>query len=231
VSKNLVDMRIGVRAGNGLVSSVWRLFATKYGDVYFATRSLAGVSKLSFHQSGICRSAFTEKQGKPATLPDRATLKWKRAGAPKAGTRHGVLLATVAFPTSFLSKPKAEGLEEISWIDAAPVGSATYLDLVITMESRDFVDKAFCGNQRRVLSHTALMRNEFLLVAHYHGDWEDSDLQMPGDGKVADLLFSANDPTDTGRPIRLTMFSNPKDGDAIYIRELGGYVVTGDGGN
>jgi hypothetical protein len=38
-----------------------------------------------------------------------------------------------------------------------------------------------------------------------------------------DLLILPVDPEDTGRPVRLTLFSNPKDGDFINVWEMGGY--------
>ena len=51
------------------------------------------------------------------------------------------------------------------------------------------------------------------------------DVRIPGEGNVNELLFSAHDPLDTGRPIRLTMSSLSKDNETIRIEELGGYVV------
>ena len=43
------------------------------------------------------------------------------------------------------------------------------------------------------------------------------------------LLFSANDPLNTGRPIRMFFGPMPKDGDALVLQELGGYAIANDG--
>lgn len=78
-----------------------------------------------------------------------------------------------------------------------------------------------------MLFYAPLPTDEAMFVNYYHSDWQNEDLSIPGAGKVADLLFSANDPYDTGRPIRIRFGPMPADGDALILRELGGYAVPG----
>lgn len=46
--KNLLDLRFGIRRHDGFVSNIWRAWATAPGDVYLATRSMAGITKYSY---------------------------------------------------------------------------------------------------------------------------------------------------------------------------------------
>jgi hypothetical protein len=43
---------------------------------------------------------------------------------------------------------------------------------------------------------------------------------------VADILFSADDPLITGRPLRHRFGPAPKDGEAVLLLEMGGAAVT-----
>jgi hypothetical protein len=227
MSKNKVDLRFAVRSHSGQISSVWRLWATRHGDVYLATRNMAKIEKFSFHKSGICRSAFTGEHGTPETMTDRAMFKWKRLPTPEAGEGKASRVAWLAFPTDYLSR-RADHPVEINWIEAAPPGGATYVELAFTSESRDFIEEAFSQRQeRRLLLYANLLVGESVYLSYYHSDWENGDLKVPGDGKVSDLVFSASDPYETGRPIRIRLCTTPSDGDALVMRELGGYAVPG----
>ena len=223
MSKPVIDLRLGVRSAFGQESLIWRLIGKRNGDVYFAIRSHAGVAKYSFHRSGICRSAFTKEHGTPQTLPDRLMFKWKRAalGPPGQGRLARVLL--LAVPTDFLSAPKST-VTKITWLEAAPPGGATYLSLGFTAEPRDVVERAYRHKGTRLISHVPA-GDAYFVADYYHADWQKDDVHMPGEGQVNDLVFSAQDPNGTGRPIRLVFGATPKDGDALHIRELGGYAV------
>lgn len=224
MGKPIVDLRVGVRSAQGLESSIWRLIGTKRGDVYFAIRSLAGVTKYSFHRSGICRSAFTTEHGTPPKLPDRLMFKWKRAPISPAGKGRLSRVLLLAVPTDFLSAPRL-CVPGVLWLEAAPSGAATYFSIAFTAEPHAEVTLAYRRNGIRNIQYAEMDGGINLLVDYYHSDWLNEDLRMPGEGKVNDLLFSANDPAGTGRPIRLTFSPTPKDGDALHVRELGGYAV------
>lgn len=226
MAKNVVDLRLGVRSAQAQVSLIWRLFVTKKRDVYFAVRTMAGIVKYSFHQSGICRSAFTAEHGKPGALQDRAMYKWDRAPISPKGQGRLSRVLLLAFPTDLLSRSRPADTEAgVTWMEAAPAGRATYLSLSFTAEARADVETAYNTNGTRLLSYTTLNPTTNLLVDYHHADWQNEDLTIPGEGKTSDLLFSASDPNNTGRPIRLVFGARPNDGDALHIRELGGYPL------
>ena len=227
MAKNLADLRFGIRSPSAYISNIWRLWVTQKGDAYLATRSMAKIEKYSFHKSGICRSAFTNEYGTPTTMTDRAIFKWKRLTTPLAGQGKASRVAWLGFPTDYLSR-KAEPSVEVNWIEAAPPGGATYVELAFTCESRESIESAFGQRQeRKLLLYVNVPGDEAVFANYYHGDWQNEDLNVPGDGKVADLLFSASDPYDTGRPIRIRFGPTPSDGDAVVLRELGGYAIPG----
>ncbi len=67
---------------------------------------------------------------------------------------------------------------------------------------------------------------ETLVIFCYHADWENRDLRVSGHGAVADVLFRADDPLATGRPLRYRFGPAPKDGEAVLLLEMGGVAVT-----
>lgn len=187
---------------------------------------MAGILKYSFHKSNICRRAFTLEHGVPPTMSDRVTDKWLRAQTPELGAGRAARVMWIAFPTDFLSSPTPdEPGTEICWIPAAPAAGATYVEIAYTVETQETVIRSFEDNDRRLIGYYSLATGEALIVNYYFADWVNSDLSVPGDGEVAELLFSASDPESTGRPIRITFGVAPKDGDAAAIQELGGYAI------
>lgn len=234
MSKNIFDLRFGIKRPDGYTSSVWRLWSTRHGDVYLAVRRMAGIEKYSFHRSGLCRSAFTKEYGRPAKLSDRVVHKWRRSPTPPTVER-AARVALIAFPTDFLSRDVRQDRKQVTWIDAAPCGGATYVELGFSrgpeVEVRDLLAK---GGNRSLLSFAPLPSGETLLLTFYYADWDNRELRSPAapESVFPDLLFSPDDPDDTGRPIRILFGPKPADGGAVVLRELGGYVVArpGDAG-
>jgi hypothetical protein len=226
MGKNLFDLRFVIERQDGLRSSPWRLWIAADGDLYLTTRRMGGIQKYSFHQSGICRSAFTKEHGPAPGMADRAMFSWKRAQTPPEGGGGASRVAWIAFPTDYLSRTTPPSKSTIL-VTAAPQGGATYLEVGYTYESEQFVLAAFGSNLRRLHSYTNLPGGEAVFVSSYHSDWVNTDLHSPpGTGSVfPKLLCSANDPANTGRPVRLLFGPIPKDGDALVLQELGGYAV------
>jgi hypothetical protein len=77
-----------------------------------------------------------------------------------------------------------------------------------------------------VVRCAALPRGETLVIFCYHADWENKDLRVPGNGIVADILFSADDPLASGRPLRHRFGPAPRDEEAVLLLEMGGVAVT-----
>jgi hypothetical protein len=227
MSKNLYDLRFGIKRGDGYISNIWRLWITSSGDVYLATRRMGGIEKFSFHLSGICRSAFTKEYGTPETMSDRAIFKWARAKTPPLGDGGASRVAWIAFPTDFLSRNTKPINAKIDWIHATEPRGATYIEMAYTNESEQTMRSTFSENSKHLHSYTSVPNGEAFFVASYQSDWGNADLKSPpAQGSVfPELMFSANDPNDTGRPIRIRFGPRPKDGDALVFQELGGYKV------
>ena len=132
-------LRFAVGNREGLQSSSWRLWV-RGDDAYLQKRELARIDKFSFHKSGICRWALinARKDGL-----DRAFRKWKRNPVPEGGSGNGSLLVTIVISTNHLSAPRRELGEKIHWISPAPTGGAVKLDLFLTQEDRDSVERYF----------------------------------------------------------------------------------------
>jgi len=90
---------------------MWTAFGTG-NEYYIGARHVMGSTKISLHQSGICRVALTEKHfnalpGDGLTQPpDRAMVKWKRPPTPDVGAAH---VASIIFPTEFLRLAEPQG--------------------------------------------------------------------------------------------------------------------------
>lgn len=227
MAKNLFDIRFGIKRPDGYTSKIWRLWITRIGDVYLCTKGMGGIIKYSFHKSGICRHAFTKEHGIPNTLTDRATIKWKKADTLPKGNGQASRVAWLSFPTDYLSRDIDVGKKKITWINAAPVGKSTFLEMCYTNEDKESILNAFQNNGRKLVSFTNLPNNEKFIINYYYHEWDNNDLKSPAtDGSTfPDLLFSENDPKDTGRPVRIHGGPSPKDGDSLQITELGGYRI------
>ena len=79
---------------------------------------------------------------------------------------------------------------------------------------------------RTLVRCAALPNGETLVIFCYHADWENKDLRVPGNGMAADILFSADDPLASGRPLRHRFGPAPKDAEAVLLLEMGGAAIT-----
>jgi hypothetical protein len=224
----LLDLRFGVKRPDGHISNVWKIWTTRNRDVYLATRGLTSIAKYSLHASGVCRKAFTQERGTPSTMTDRKMFGWRRAEVPPVGGLGASLALQINFATDFLSRPVKAQDKPVCWIEAAPSGGATCVEFCFTRASEETVRKAFGegGSGRRLLCYVMLPAGEAFFMSYYHADAADErSFTVTGEGKVNDLVFSAQAPVDTGRPIRICINGPPKDGDALEVWEFGGYAV------
>jgi len=227
MSNYLLDLSFGIKRPDGYVSDIWRASTTRLGDFRLATRSIAGVEEYSFSKSGMCRSAHSGADGTPEALRDRAGFRWRRAATPPRGSGRAARVAWIAFPTDYLSRPSVEDDGEIFWIAAAPACGATYVEFAYAAEPELGIRGVLDVVQDRTLVHCAALPNgETLVIFCYHADWDNKDLRVPGNGVVADILFSADDPLALGRPLRHRFGPAPKDQEAVLLLEMGGAAIT-----
>ncbi|MBE0627158.1 MAG: hypothetical protein IH606_20355, partial [Burkholderiales bacterium] len=146
---------------------------------------------------------------------------------PPRGSGRAARVAWIAFPTDYLSRPTMEHVAEVFWIAAAPACGATYVEFAYACEPEQGIRGVLDVMQDRTLVRCAALPNgETLVIFCYHADWENKDLRVPGNGAVADVLFSANDPLASGRPLRHRFGPAPRDDEAVLLLEMGGAAIT-----
>ncbi len=231
MSRNFLDLRIAVVALQPLASSlVWRIWSNRKGDVFFASRGLAHVTKVSFHKSGICRDAFTSEHGRPVTMPDRAMARWERPAIPQSSSGEFARLLLLGIPTDYLS-PRTSIESKVVQIPAAPPGDAAFVELGLFKGDHATVDRAMQDSSIRqgILGVAQAWEDVFVFARWYHGAWDNHDLNLPASpelGSHASLRFWASD-AGIDRPIRLTFHAQVKDHEALVLTELGGRLLPG----
>src|ERR1700731_3068366 len=114
-----LKLRVAVGDEQGARSPQWVVF-TRGNDVYAAHRTMGHVEKISFHESGICRRAFTQTHGTPSTMPDRVMQRWRRAELSPRGSNAATRLLSVSFPTAHLFQSPVRATKRVR---AGPAGS------------------------------------------------------------------------------------------------------------
>lgn len=102
-------LRFAVGSPEEYRSAIWRLWV-QGNDVYLAARFLTGLMKLSLHQSGIWRLAWTEQSGVRAKgSTDRVQTRWQRPPEFRPGWTQG---PAVIIPNSGIQKPFRHSSDE-----------------------------------------------------------------------------------------------------------------------
>lgn len=135
MSKKRTVKRFGVRSEDGRHSSIWSIWADHpsrggkaKNDVYLSSRTLAGTLKVSLHQSGDWRIAFTSEYAKSqiesGIWPEQARRldQWQRP----AFKNNGILKAlSILVPSSDLEDypQNISNSKPVSWITTSAVGT------------------------------------------------------------------------------------------------------------
>jgi hypothetical protein len=208
---------------------VWHVWSKKT-DIYVAHGNMGGIQKFSFHAPDVCRLAFTKENGTPPKLADRATHKWRRDPTPPAGGGRVVRALQVAFWTDVLSTALAKSEHQrrnLVWIEPAPLGGTTIVDLMFTHDDEEAVLKAIGESapetKHRLIAYRQLDSGERFFLAGWHSRTSEETIRSTAPHE--DLIVSPIDIANSGRPIRLTVLSNPKDGDFLQAWEWGAYAV------
>jgi hypothetical protein len=102
------------------------------------------------------------------------------------------------------------------------------IDVLFTNEPRDRIEELFAvRGERHLLYCSTLPRGEHVGIAWAHATYDNRDLTIPArPGGGSELLFSSQDPHQTGRPVRME-FSKTQlsDGAAQFVWELGGHAM------
>ena len=222
------DIRLAVGSRNGPRSSVWA-FWSRNSEVYTAYRSLGGIFKFSFHTPTLCRHAFTKEHGPPGRRSGRAMQEWYRARTPPAGSNQIVRVLRIWVSTDHLStKLMRTPPNSTHWITPAPAGGSTVVDLFFTNETeatlREWLEAEPATLEHKLVTYEKLQNGEAFSISSWHSDKADKVFRVPAARHdQRDFLVLPHDPDNTGRPVRLTLFSNPQDGNLMSVLELGGY--------
>ena len=137
------------------------------------------------------------------------------------------------FPTNHLSKCTNNFTKSVRWIEPAPQGHATNIELFLTSENRSTVTDTFTKHgQRELLAFGALRNGIHLGVASSYVECGPVELRLPGNPTLpgvvfGDLIFCEDDILDTGRPVRMLMISQPPNEAAPPTAwEVGGYTTS-----
>lgn len=129
---------VGDESG-GPRSSLWRVWTWK-SDVYVGARPIAGEVRVSLHESGKWRYAFTEKHQcgtRPLIKPDedRAKYKWDRPTEIFPGFTRAFVICV---PSSELMEPaEPDPLKKpATWLPVPPPGHQVEIDLWLTHRRR-----------------------------------------------------------------------------------------------
>lgn len=227
-----LKLRFGVTRRDGYRSYTWKIEARK-NDVYLAQREGPPWQKFSFHGSGDrCRFGFTDQyikaNGMPPGLTDRVLTRWQKAPIPPL-PRSGSVVAELVIPTDFLSRLSAEPDgpgKRILWLPAAPPRQATVIDVFFTHDDEALIRGAtFNDRPLNLFGYASLQGGEKVAVTWRYADYDGEPLRMPGSANGTTLLFSADDPQNTGRPVRITFQETKVPTGTLTIFELGGYPV------
>lgn len=210
--------KAGRRSGGRPTFRVWHVW-TKRGQVYVAHKGGGGIQKISLHTPTNCRHAFTSEYGKPTGLQTRAIVEWERAPTPPVGIGRASCALTLEFPTDFLSTA-LDHVDGVTWVPAAPAGHVTIMEFIFTEDNEHDFRAALTGPRREVLYWRTCDNEAFVIISHFTA-WVGENITVPpSHDETRRLVISSDDPNRTGRPIRFSVFGNPKNG-VMTILEFG----------
>jgi hypothetical protein len=223
------DVRVAIGTLAGPRSNVWHFFSRN--DQVYAVHGRAGsVEKFSFHTPDVCRLALTKEYAIRSDFQDRHAYEWRRNVASNVGLSRVVRVLRIEFPTDLLSTALQPLKKTIRWITPAPTGGSTMIDLLFTGDSerraREEIKHDPPERGHQLLAYTQLSNGEaFCLTSWFAPQASLTTLKIPASYHAEnDLIVSTLDPDGTGRPIRLSVFSNPKDGDMMHVFDLGAFL-------
>jgi hypothetical protein len=224
--------RIAIGDKMGPRSAVW-IIATAKNDVYAAHRISKGAEKLSFHQSRICRRAFTKEYGAPKTMTDRVLDRWTRAETPPAGTNRMVRLLSICFPGGHITPSTVSTKKPTILLEPAVPGRSKNLEVALTNDPPAIVaaliEQRLAKVSAVVLATHKMPNGETLVLFSCDTEHHLGDLIMPaGMHEPDDLVFPLTGSTGQPIPIFLTTYIRPQgDDDCFTCFELMGFRVPG----
>jgi hypothetical protein len=140
---------------------------------------------------------------------------------PPAGQQKGTKVLEVAFPTDYLSTAVEPPKKKTKWIVPAPAGMSIILECFFTNDAEEVV-RSFAAPGRSLQMYVRLPKGDAFCATTFQSDFAGQDFSIPkSHGHEEDFVILRNDPDAQGRPVRVSMFDNPKDGDPMVMWEYG----------
>jgi hypothetical protein len=229
------DYRFVVASPTGSRSSPWHVRRSG-NHLYVLHSGMGAVQKFSFHPPDICRLAETKEFAHQRGKRREATHEWQRLLTPPRGEGQRTKVLQISIGTNTLSLSYgAKGLSKKSnTIPSAPFGHTTNIEVCFTRETQEAVERLLEASEpyyhHRVLAYDMMPSGEAALITTFNTNEPNDTLDMPAPtpghiSRWGHLVVSPNDPANTGRPIRVTVFSNPGFGDFMQASEFGAYEV------
>lgn len=190
------EVRFAVGSRDDVHSSVWRLWANK-SELYLAARSSAGLSKISFHSSGICRWALVSSTPRPPIH------SWRRQTEMKPGITP---LFTIIVPALKLDEHLPDKLppahKPTVFVEPPDPGFKILVQLLLTKSTFAEVDFLKLPRQSPItfVGHVQLTHEIAWLIAYadhlaeHEQDWAEhlvrtTKIQLKPGGSKDDITF------------------------------------------
>lgn len=116
--------------------------------------------------------------------------------------------------------------KKMSWISAGAEHTTSFMEFFYTREGIDAVKEFSAVAGRTLIGHSELPNGELFVMSGHIEPWGGQEMVVPASfGNRHDMVISASDPENTGRPIRLTIFKDATSTSPVTIVEYGGYQV------
>jgi hypothetical protein len=223
IGKKNPRFRIAVADPDNRRSNIWRI-AVRKNDVYVSTGGGAP-AKFSFHESGICRDAFTGEFGAPPGMDDRVMKRWRRADIPAANTGRACSVLEIVIPTDFLSDGLEAPAKEICWVGAAAPGRSKSIEMFFSADTPDVAQPLMQKGQFEPQAAIRLDNGKWLYVTSCNIEFAGQEIRIPATGKRRfDFLIKRGNAGDTApRVARILVMNNPADGDKLIVWEYGAF--------
>ena len=177
-SKQEFVLRFAVADRSGVRSALWRVWKDEgKDDIYIAPSgitpdgNIAGIAKVSLHQSGRCSFGFTSQYQKMigGSANDRSVILWERNKGPEDGF---VAAVSILIAAHFLSKEGTPYGKDFSPMKPPPENGALVIDMLFT---RVPTGKLILLPNQAELARLTLSSGElFVVIAGYCDDFDEA---------------------------------------------------------
>jgi hypothetical protein len=146
--------------------------------------------------------------------------------APAAGSGELTYAFILKVPSDLLSTTLASEKKRVTWLPPAPSGGTTVIEFLFTREEKRTVEELSEAQGRTLISYTRLPNGDAFIVTSAHEDWIPQSFRMPGVlFPDREYVVATDDPNNTGRPARVTIYVEPKESLPLIAWEYGAYWV------